>query len=239
MILENTPAIVVVMVKKPGAETLAGEVVERLRAAVLAGRFHAGEWLRPAELCTEYGVSPTVIRDALARLAEQKLAVLSPNRGYHVVQFGEQDVHELVEFRIIAETAALRLSIERGDIEWEGGIIAAHHRLRAAGTGPGYGSDAWFVAHGAFHLALLSACGNSLLLETCRDCIAAGDLYLRWSRRSSGPEGPAPTRDVDAEHAALLDAALARDAELATRRYRDHLQLTADLITEARRTTTA
>lgn len=228
------------MVKKPGAETLAGEVYERLRASILAGRFHAGEWLRPAELRAEYGVSPTVIRDALARLAEQKLAVLSPNRGYHVVQFGEQDVQELVEFRIIAETAALRLAIERGGVEWEGAIIAAHRRLRAAGTESGHGSDPWFVAHGAFHLALVAACGNSLLLEACRDGLAAGDLYLRWSRRASGIEPGRPTeRDVDGEHAAILEAALARDAELAAQRYRDHLRLTADLIAEGRRVRTA
>ncbi|HWK20212.1 MAG TPA: GntR family transcriptional regulator [Microbacteriaceae bacterium] len=225
------------MVKKAGAETLAGEVAERLRAAVLAGRFHAGEWLRPADLRVEYGVSATVVRDALARLAEQNLAVLSPNRGYHVVSFGDQDVQELVEFRIVAETAALRLSIERGDVEWESDVVAAHYRLRAAGVDPGYGSDEWFLAHSAFHLALLSACGNALLLEACRDGLAAGDLYLRWSRRGSGLDAGAraPERDPDSEHDAILDAALARDAELATRRYRDHLQRTADLIASSRR----
>jgi len=229
------------VVKKAGAETLAGEVAERLRAAVLAGRFHAGEWLRPAELRAEYGVSATVVRDALARLAEQNLAVRSPNRGYHVVPFGEQDVQELVEFRIVAETAALRLSIERGGLEWEGGLVAAHHRLSVAGTDPGYGSDAWFVAHGAFHLALVSACGNALLLESCRDGLAAGDLYLRWGRRASGIEahGALGERDPGPEHAAILDAALARDADRAAALYRDHLQLTADLLAASRRAVTA
>lgn len=225
------------MVKKAGAETLAGEVAERLRAAVLGGRFHAGEWLRPADLRLEHGVSATVVRDALARLAEQNLVVLSPNRGYHVVQFGERDVRELVEFRIVAETAALRLSIERGDVEWEGQAIAAHHRLRAAGADPGYGSDEWFHAHSAFHLALLTACGNSLLIEACRDGLAAGDLYLRWNRRESGlePGARAPQRDPDAEHSAILDAALGRDAALAEQRYRAHLEHTADLMADARR----
>ncbi|HWL03050.1 MAG TPA: GntR family transcriptional regulator [Microbacteriaceae bacterium] len=229
------------MVKKAGAETLAGEVAERLRAAILAGRFHAGEWLRPADLRVEYGVSATVVRDALARLAEQHLAVLSPNRGYHVVQFGEQDVRELVEFRIVAETAALDLSIARGDMEWEGAVVAAHHRLRAAGVEPGYGSDEWFLAHNAFHLALLTACGNSLLLEACRDGLSAGDLYLRWSRRESGLEAGtlAPSRDPDAEHAAILDAVLGRDAELAVHRYREHLERTADLMADARRPVSA
>lgn len=226
------------MVKKAGAETLAGEVAERLRAAILAGRFHAGEWLRPADLRLEYGVSATVVRDALARLAEQNLAVLSPNRGYHVVQFSERDVEELVEFRIVAETAALRCSIERGGIEWESALVAAHHRLRSAGLAPGYGSDEWFLAHSAFHLELLAACGNALLLEACRDGLAAGDLYLRWSRRESGLEAgtPAPHRDPDSEHTAILDAVIARDVELATRRYREHLERTAVHMAAARRT---
>jgi len=226
------------MVKKAGAETLAGEVAERLRAAILAGRFHAGEWLRPADLRLEYDVSASVVRDALAMLAEQNLAVRSPNRGYHVVSFGDQDVQELVEFRIITETAALRLSIARGDLGWEGDVVAAHYRLRAAGEAPGYGSDEWFLAHGAFHLALLAACDNALLLESCRDGLAAGDLYLRWSRRGSGLDAGkrAPQRDPDAEHDTILQAALARDADLAVQRYRDHLQRTADFIAQGRRT---
>lgn len=226
------------MVKKAGAETLAGEVAERLRAAILGGRFHAGEWLRPADLRLEYDVSATVVRDALARLAEQNLAVLSPNRGYHVVSFGDQDVQELVEFRIVAETAALRLSIARGGLEWESEVVAAHYRLQAAGARPGYGSDEWFLAHSAFHLALLAACDNALLLEACRDGLAAGDLYLRWSRRGSGLDAGkrAPHRNPDAEHDAIFTAALARDADLAVQRYRDHLQRTADLIAHGRRT---
>lgn len=228
------------MVKQAGAETLAVQVAEELRAAILAGRFHAGQWLRPADLRHEYGVSATVVRDALARLADQHLAVLSPNRGYHVVQFGDEDVRELVEYRIITETAALRLAIERGDIDWEGAVVAAHHRLRAAGTAPGYGSDEWFQAHSAYHRALLSACGNALLAETCRDGIASGDLYLRWSRRESGlSEGTrAPDRDSDAEHTAILEATLARDSDLAAARYRDHLARTADHIAGARRAET-
>jgi len=225
------------MVKKAGAQTLAGDVYERLRAAILAGRFHAGEWLRPAEICAEYGVSASVVREALMRLAEQKLAVLSPNRGYHVLTFRDRDVRELVEFRVINETAAFRLSIERGDVEWEGEVLAAHHRLKTAASGDGVGSDAWFVAHAALHLALLDACGNDLLLETCRDSLAAGDLYLRWHRRESGVE-PGKTvggRAVDLEHAAMVDAALARDADRAAQLYRDHLQRTADTIAAMRR----
>ncbi|MBO9578537.1 MAG: GntR family transcriptional regulator [Microbacteriaceae bacterium] len=225
------------MVKQAGAATLAGEVAARLRAAVLSGRFHAGQWLRPADLRLEYGVSTTVVRDALARLAEQHLAVLSPNRGYHVVRFGQQEVQELVEYRIVTETAALRFSVERGGEEWEEAAVAAFRRLRTAEAEHGHGSDAWFVAHGAFHLALLSACGNALLLEASRDALAAGDLFLRWSRRASAavPAVPSGHRDVDAEHDGILAAALARDADRAATLYREHLQRAAARMAAARR----
>jgi len=225
------------MVKRAGSQTLAVDVYERLRAAILSGRYAAGERLRPSELCIEYGVSSSVIREALTRLTEQRLAVISPNRGFNVLHNRDDDVRELVEFRIINETAALRLSVARGDVEWESSVLAAHHRLKAASEDPGYGSEQWFVAHGAFHLALLSACGNSVLLETCRDVLAAGDLYLRWNRRSGDarPGAPLGGRNVAAEHAAIADAVLARDAERAAELYRAHLQLTADLMGQSRK----
>lgn len=221
------------MVRRADAHSLAVDVYQRLRSAILNGRYEAGERLLPAELSAQYGVSPTVVREALMRLTEQRLAISTPNRGHHVVTMTLDDMHDLVEFRVIAETAALRLAVDRGDIAWEGSVISALHQLNA--TDPSFAPEDWFDAHLAFHKSLLSACGNDRLRHTCEGLLEVGDLYLRWSgyrvasHSVAAGSGTVSPRDVVAEHTGILEAALARDADLAAARYQAHLRLTEQL----------
>lgn len=221
------------MVRKAGSETLAGDVYARLRAAIFEGRYGAGERLLPAELAVDFQVSPGVVREALTRLAAQGVAVVSPNRGFNVAHMDASDMTELVEFRVINETAALRLSIERGDVAWEGRVVAAHHQLKLLRSDD---FEAWQPVHRGFHLSLLSACGNRRLLRECEELLDAADLYLRWSRQIAHEHASGSVfinRDHLAEHTAIMDATLSRDADLATALYRAHLVRTEELIEPA------
>ena len=168
------------MVRTAGAETLGAGVYDRLRAAVLGGRYAPGERLRPVELAAEYEVGAGVVREALTRLAEQRLLVAEPNRGYRVMSVSAEQISELVELRRVNECAALRLSVERGDLAWEGRVLAAHHRVdaRSARTDD---RDVWSLAHKDFHQALISGCGNDRLIALCEELFLESELYRRWS----------------------------------------------------------
>lgn len=225
------------MVRAGGAETLSLGVHDRLRADILDGRFRPGERLRPAALCAEYGVSPGVLREAVMRLAEQRLVTVEHNRGYRVATISGEQIRDLLELRHINEEAALRLSLERGDVAWEGEVLAAHHRLKAARASAEPDTESRVAAHMDYHMALLSACGNQRLLDLCRELFTASELYRRWSQHltadraagtgSSPPE--AAHRDPADEHAQILAAVLDRDAGLAVARYAAHLDRTAEL----------
>lgn len=221
------------MVKTADSQSLAADVYLRLRTAIMGGRYDAGQRLLPSDLAKEYQVSPTVVREALMRLAEQRLAVATPNRGFHVVHMTLEDMHDLVETRIINEIAALRLGVELGEVSWESGIIGAYHEM----TSYELDSDVWFDKHRAFHSALLAGCGNARLLSLCNDLLEVGDLYLRWSRqlaeRSEAVNVEWATRASHAEHNAIMEAALARDADLAAAHYRSHLRRTEILAARA------
>lgn len=221
------------MVRTADAQTLGLGVYEQLRAAVLDGRYRPGERLRPAELCAEYGVSPGVLREAVMRLAEQRLATVEHNRGYRVITISSKQIHDLVELRRINEGAALRLAIERGTVAWESETLAAHHRLKSLQAAAREDPDAWSAAHREYHLALLSACGNQRLLELCDDLFTAAELYRRWSgklteaRETSKPRRP-KKRDQDHEHEEILSAVLDRNVERAVALYEEHLNRTAE-----------
>lgn len=222
------------MVKTADSQSLAADVYSRLRTAIMGGRYDAGQRLLPSDLSKEYGVSPTVVREALMRLAEQRLAVATPNRGFHVVHMTLEDMHDLVETRLINEVAALRLGVELGEVSWETGIVAAYHEM----TSYELDSEEWFEKHRAFHLALLAGCGNARLISLCRDLLEVGDLYLRWSRQLAERSTTAvnvewATRASHAEHNSIMEAALARDADLAAAHYRSHLKRTEALAARA------
>ena len=204
-------------------------VYAALHAAVLHGEFAPQQPLKPQELATRHGVSLAVVREALLRLAGEGLAERLPNRGFAVPAAGAERWQQLTEARVTLEPAMLRLAIARGDLDWEARVRGAHHRL--AGTAPferdgeAHYSDAWALAHRGFHRTLLEGCGNDVLLETFDRLWTAGELARRWSALG------APGRDAAAEHRAIEEAALAREADRAADLLQQHLCRTAAALT--------
>lgn len=208
--------------------TLSASVHDRLRSDVLRGVLRPGNRLRLVELSERYGASQTVVREALARLAEQGLAVTVAQQGYRVHPLSEADLDELNDARVALEGMVLRLSLARGSLDWESSVVAAHHRL--AGTpkvGPDGGpSEQWFVVHEQFHHSLLEGCANQRLLAAAMSLRDAATLYRWWS----APQGHRRGRDVDAEHRQLLETAVGRQADAAVEALARHLQRTTDLL---------
>ena len=201
-----------------------------LRAAVLRGEFAPQQPLKPQELATRHGVSLAVARESLLRLVGEGLADRLPNRGFAVPATGAERWQQIAEARAVTEPAMLRLAIERGDLDWEARVRAEHHRL--AGTplyehgGDDDSNDAWSEAHRRFHRALLEGCGNAVLLATFDRLWTGSELARRWAALTG------PARDAVAEHRAIEEAALARDADRAADLLRRHLLRTAAALTE-------
>lgn len=201
--------------------TASERVYATLRAAVLDGEFEPRQALKPQELATRHGVSLAVVREALLRLVGEGLADRRPNRGFVVPATGAERWQQIAEARALIEPAALSLAVARGDLEWEASVRAAHHRL--AGT-PFSVGGVWAEAHRLFHRALLAGCGNDVVLETFDRLWTAGELARRWSYAAD------PARDAEAEHQAIEQAALARDAGRAAELLRCHVLHTAAVL---------
>ncbi|WP_434453367.1 GntR family transcriptional regulator [Lentzea sp. E54] len=204
---------------------LSEQVHTRLRDAIMHGLHAPGDALKPQDLAKEQGVSLAVVREALVRLVGEGLADRLPNRGFAVPSFSDRRWQEITEARLAVEPVLLRMAIERGDVDWEARVRAAHHRLARTppfveGEGEYY-SDGWSEAHRIFHRTLLEGCGNEVLLEIFDRMWTASELGRRFSSRR-GPE-----RDHLGEHRMLEEAALARDADAAVAVLVRHLSLTA------------
>lgn len=206
-------------------QMLSEQVYARLRGAIMRGSYAPGQALKPQDLAKERGVSLAVVREALVRLVGEGLADRLPNRGFAVPAFSDRRWQEIAEARRTIEPVVLRMSIERGDVDWEARVQAAHHRLaRTPAFAPEEGeyfSDAWAEAHRVFHRTLLEGCGNPVLLESFDRMWSASELARRWSAHRT------PERDHLGEHRQLAEAALARDAATAAGVLTRHLTLTA------------
>jgi DNA-binding GntR family transcriptional regulator len=221
------------MAKRTGGESLAVDVYDQLRADIFDRRFTPGERLKPAELGERFGVSISVMREALGLLATQNLVRIERNRGFHVITLSPDALADLTVARKINEGAALRLSVERGGVGWESEVLAAHHRMASE---PIYRPDAphrrnndWAAAHIAFHYKLIEACGNPVLLDICVRLSDAAELYRAWS--GAWAEGREPVRrDIATEHRELMEAALAHDAGRACQLFEAHVDRTAAIL---------
>ncbi|MFD5753226.1 GntR family transcriptional regulator [Streptomyces sp. NPDC127033] len=195
-----------------------------LRAAILHGEFAPEQALKPQELANAGEVSLAVAREALLRLVGEGLATRLANRGFAVPAVDAGRPRQIAEARAVTEPEMLRLSIERGGVDWEVRVRAAHHHLaRTPSREPDgtYASDAWSEAHRRFHRALLEGCGNRVLLDGFDRLWAASELARRWSGAG------VPERDVVQEHGALEEAALSRDTERAIGLLARHVRHTA------------
>jgi GntR family transcriptional regulator, carbon starvation induced regulator len=213
------------------ARSLTERVYAGLRADILAGRFSPGERLRPTDLAAVNGVSLNVVREALNRLAGERLVHASPQQGFAVVQISAADLEDLTDVRVLVETAALRRSIEHGDLAWESALVAAHHQLAntpMTDGDPDQLSDEWMQAHNAFHAATMCACGSPRLVEIAAALGESAAIYRYYSQRYDQGK-----RDVAGEHRAIFEATIARDTDLACRLHAEHIQRTAEIVTRA------
>ncbi|MEV5910353.1 GntR family transcriptional regulator [Streptomyces sp. WAC 01325] len=213
-----------------GKQMLSEQVYAHLRDAILRGDHAPGDPLKPQDLAKEQGVSLAVVREALVRVVGEGLADRLPNRGFAVPAVTDRRWQEIAEARRTVEPVVLRMSIERGDVDWEARVRASHHRLaRTPAYLPEEGeyyTSAWSEAHRVFHRTLLEGCGNPVLLETFDRMWTASELARRWSAHRT------PGRDGVLEHRRLEEAALARDADTAAEVLIRHLTQTVDALAD-------
>ncbi len=208
-------------------------VFDRLRNDILTGRLRPGERLRYVQLCEQYGTSMGVLRESLLRLADQGLVRVQPRQGFQVMPLSPSDVEDLNDAREEIEALVVALSVAEGDVAWEAQLIAAHHTLSRTPErdphDPASLNEAWENAHTRFHEALLDGCRNHRLKEIASSLRDAAGVYRRWSAALDTQDD----RDVAAEHAALLEAALRRNPADVAKLLRSHIHRTTARLVSA------
>jgi DNA-binding GntR family transcriptional regulator len=186
---------------------LRDKVAEEIRGAILSGHFKPGDRLIEDRLAEEFGVSRNPIREAMRTLASEGLIEVTARRGAVVTSLSAQEAQELLEVRATLEAANARLASRRRDPL----VLDRLNAILQRGT---EAIEAGRVAelpglNDAFHTHLAQAGHNRVLsdlMKTLRDRSAPlfRGFGLEFARASW------------AEHAGILRAVIAGDAEMAS-----------------------
>ena len=161
------------------SENYAEQVIGRLKEDILTGYFKPGEKLLMSRLKDHYKVGVGPLREALSRLLVEQLVEVENQRGFRVCSISKEEMLDIYETRAHVESLCVKLAMEKGDDEWEAGIVAAAHYLNKAGDLSGKNQDViqeWEKRHHHFHTAIVAGCQSPTLLE------ARHSLYERASR---------------------------------------------------------
>lgn len=193
-------------------QTIGENAYRRIRTDIIFGRLAPGQKLKLDRLRDAYGASISTLREILNRLSSESLVIAEGQRGFEVAPVSVENLKQIAELRLLLESHALVLSFAAGDMEWEGRVVAAHHKLatleqRMQG-GDRSQTEVWKRYDWEFHQALISACGSAVLMETHAGVF---DKYLRYQMIALSFRGEIAAE----EHRILRECAISRDAEQA------------------------
>jgi DNA-binding GntR family transcriptional regulator len=187
-------------------------VYDRLRREILTGQFRPSEKLLIDAIAGDYGVGNNAVREALSRLAAERLVDRHERRGFTAPAMGLEAWQTLARTRSLVETLALRESMQNRTDAWEETVVIAYHRLSKIGKSVDFRMNMpeWNTEHRNFHRALIANCGSHWLLEFCDQLADQAQRYIYVSNlyRMS-------RRDGLAEHRELMDVVINGNVEQA------------------------
>ena len=196
------------------------QIAKRIVDAILAKKLAPGARLGEQPLADLFGVSRTIVREALARLATSGVVTVSPRRGWFVATPSREAAREAFAAREAIETGMLN---SLGGQLGRSGLrrIKQHLAQEAASLEGGDAARRSFLL-GDFHVCLAECTGNSMLADILRNLTAHTTLIATMYQSSH--EAAASCR----EHAGIVEALERGDVALAVDRMRQHLAKVAD-----------
>lgn len=203
------------------ARSLRDEAYELIKARIIMCVFRPGEVLSEAAVSTAIGIGRTPVRQAFDRLMRDGLVEVLPRKGIVVRPISQDEVHDMVEVRLLNECFCARLAAER--------VEPAH--LSALATNVALGVEAaanrdvaeLMALDREFHATISAAAGNPVLAEILKSLHEKAQRVWFVSLRA-----PEHHRRVVEEHAAIVEALRSRDPDAAEAAVRAHIRSFAD-----------
>jgi DNA-binding GntR family transcriptional regulator len=193
--------------------SLADKAYHEIRRRIVSLELAPGAVIEERQLVERLGIGRTPVREALRRLAQERLVEVYPRRGMFVTGVDVRELARLSEVREVLEPEAARLAAERATEADRAELRALQAELDSAG------GDRLMELDERIHRAVYRAAHNDLLEATLEQYYV---LALRiWSIATDRSH---ELEEAVEAHRALLEAIRAGDGERAAETMRAHVQ---------------
>ena len=208
----------------PGRPCSQQDILAELRRVILAGEAPPGTPIPLDGVAKFFVVSPIPVRESLKTLIGEGLVDHEPRGGYRVAELTRDELAEFYVIREVLEAAALRSAVARATPRDDAAaqqVLDVLAQNMAAHDHRAYHRDSR-----RFHLALLAPSRMRRLLHV---------FEMAWN--ITEPAQPMSVVDdvvwMHADHSAMLDAFVSRDADALVRHSREHYQRLEEAVGDA------
>ena len=192
------------------------QIVESLTRAIVEHRLHPGTKLAEQKLADHFGVSRTLVRQALFQMSQNRLIRLEPARGAFVATPSADEARQVFEVRRMLELEMTRQFVRQvkpAQIKALNAHVAEERRAVASQDVAGRTE-----LLGDFHVRMAQLMGNEVLADMLDELISRCALITLMYQTSHAAE------HSNEEHAAIVKALAARDETLAVQLMDEHLR---------------
>ncbi|MCU0925721.1 MAG: GntR family transcriptional regulator [Hydrogenophaga sp.] len=192
------------------------QIVESLTRAIVEHRLHPGTKLAEQKLADHFGVSRTLVRQALFQLSQNRLIRLEPARGAFVAAPSVEEAKQVFAVRRMLEAEMTRAFVQQvtpAKIKALREHVAQEKQAVANSDVPGRTE-----LLGDFHVRMAELMGNRVLAELLRELLSRCALITLMYQSTKAAEHSSE------EHVEIVKALAARDEALAVRLMNEHLQ---------------
>ena len=193
-----------------------GAIVDALTKAIVDHRLQPGSKLAEQKLADHFGVSRTLVRQALFQLSQNRLIRLEPARGAFVAAPTVDEARQVFAVRRMLEAEMTRAFVREVTPARIKALRehVANEKAAVAGGLTSHGNELL----GDFHVRMAELMGNAVLAQML------GELVSRCALITLMYQRPVAAQHSNEEHADIVKALAARDEERAVRLMTEHLE---------------
>jgi DNA-binding GntR family transcriptional regulator len=196
-------------------ETTTGAIVEALTRAIVDHKLQPGTKLAEQKLADHFGVSRTLVRQALFQLAQNRLVKMEPARGAFVAAPTVEEARQVFQVRRMIEGQMVR-ELVRGVTPAKLKALREHMAQEKAAVDKRDAARRVELL-GDFHVRMAELSGNEVLAQIVRDLVSRSSLISLMYQRDA-----AAAHSLE-EHVELVKAIAARDEKRAVKLMEEHL----------------
>jgi len=201
-------------------------VLEALKDAIVNGKLKPGERLMEQQVAEELCVSRTPVREAIRKLEIEGFIIIVPRKGAYVSDVSLKDIAQVFEVRAAMEALAAGLAAQRISDDQLGVLEKKLAEVESVANSLDLDSIIQFDTD--FHEIIYDASKNDRLVQILHNLREQIQRY-----RTTSLASPGRLKDTIKEHKELLDAISTRDASLAQRVAKEHIENAEGTIVEA------